>query len=260
MFRISPSVVFAPFILLPACGGSSTNLQSSINAANVTVTAEDEVLSISGDGIAVEVPKLADPVGLFETGELNEPDQAGEFVAAAVSENTFAALVVTEDDIVTTDTYFGRTTGIDSFPGGTAIFEGDYFGTLGGDEAGFAGAPITGRANLRVEFDDGTVAGFIDRRVVELDLFRGMPLPFTMSTSLLFDQTALAANGTFAGNITVLDRQDETTNIVTGQGVFEGTLGGANADEAVGGVTLYTQNDDNTSISESGVFAARQLQ
>lgn len=260
MFRISPSVAFAPFILLSACGGSSTNLQSPINAADVTVTTEGDVLSISGDGIAVEVPKLIDSVGLFETGELNEPDQAAEFVAAAVSENTFAALVVTEDDIVTTETYFGRTAGIDSFPNGTAIFEGDYFGTVGGDEAGFAGAPITGRASLRVEFDDGTVAGFVDRRVVELDILGGMLLPFTMSTSLLFDQTALAANGTFVGNITVLDSQDETINVITGQGTFEGTLGGANANEAVGSITITTQDGDDTYVSESGVFAARQQQ
>lgn len=258
MFRISLSVVLTPFILLPACGGSSTNLQSTINAANVTVTAEGDVLSISGDGLAVEVPKLEDSVGLFETGELNEPDQAAEFVAAAVSESTFAALVITEDDIVTTETYFGRTAGIDSFPSGTAIFEGDYFGTLGGDEDGFAGAPITGRANLKVEFDDRTVAGFVDRRVVELDLFGGMPLPFTMSTSLLFDQTPLSADGTFSGNLTVLDNQDERINIITGQGTFEGSLGGVNADEAVGRITITTQDDSDTSVSESGVFAARQ--
>lgn len=241
---------------LAACGGSSTSLQTPINSAGVTVTVNDDVLSISGEGIAANVPRGDEDAGLFATGEAPISEDVAQFLAVATTDDTFAALVTTTDTTTTAQTFYGRTAGIDAFPSGTAIFVGDYVGSFENGDGFALDARITGRANLNVDFDDMTIAGFVDQRTLAITFSPGVTLPFIMNGNLLFDQTSIEADGTFAGNVTVLDDTNETTTVYPGQGTFNGVFGGADASEAVGVVSVDRLNEEATSFVEVGAFAA----
>lgn len=220
------------------------------------VTVSDDVLSISSSDGAFSVPNSLEAKGLFERGETADEDTT--FIAASATDASFASLLIVDGEQLSAETFFGRTEDIETFPTGRAIFEGDYVGTIISQEGIERGSRITGQAALNVNFDKMTVAGFVDERTIPIPIF-GTPLDFRLDTSLLFDQTEITDDGSFSGNVTVLRRNEDTggSTIITGLGTFSGSLGGSDAEEAVGAVTFEPSDGEERSY-EIGVFSVRQ--
>lgn len=251
-------LVFA--ITLSACSDGSGGPQNAVNPQNVSVDVTSEVLSLSGTGINVSVPNRNEPLGSFETGETLDPEADFQFVATSVNDATFATILITEADGTAAQTFYGRTEGIDAFPTGSAIYTGSYVGTFQESNGGTLNARIQRDAQFQIDFDDMTVAGILDNGRTPLfgltDSF-GNPLLFTLSYSMLLDQTDIKSNGTFSGNVTLIENG---TTIFPGAGEFAGAFGGTTAGEIVGEIRVFNEDrePEQPEFSEVGVFSVTE--
>ena len=149
--------------------------------------------------------------------------------------------------------------------GGLVQYAGNYVGMLNvegsgedllpvapGTEPGFRpyqAAEVTGRILITASFADGSVSGIVtEREVLDYVAEPGDTFPLAV-TDLELAPTAIAADGTFFG---------EVTQGQQAKGEYGGIFGGIGATEVAGAVHAQEHLDDFTNEEEYGLFVLGQ--
>jgi hypothetical protein len=242
-------------LALAACGS---------NASAPSFTVDSETIAFQSAGIDLTLPRNSGFDGGSFLGAADLVEGKGQIFAISEGDATFAAILVTRNDGVVAETFFGRTTTSNALPTGQATLEGSYVGVFENSEDDSLMSYITGTAVFEVDLDAMTISGEVTEATT--DLF-GLGLPFVLDEDarISFPESTILSNGTF-GTIDELTSVDEETGdetVLTTD--YSGLLGGKTAEtaELVGTVTrssITTGVRNNSSVTstgrQTGVFAA----
>ena len=250
---------------LAACGGSGSGesfVQVGPAAAMLGPSEVDVEITPSGDtitvvksgGVATAATDTAPDNGTFKTAY----DTTGDYTLAFVStgDGSVAGGTSFKDGADYDSGIFYARTETTALPeAGSASFAGDYLGMLviPSTEVSVFGLGITGDAALSVDFGAQTVSGMITGRELVL-LTTGDAVDGSSVADLTLAETALGADGGFAGSGSGGAYSTTTDTSTTSAISYEGLIAGATAEEAVGGVSV-THSIGGTAL-EIGAFAA----
>lgn len=242
-------------LTLAACG-------STTDVPSFTVDSQTIAFQTKNNDLVLPLNERFDAGSFLGAAELE--DGEGQILALSEGDETFAAILLTRNEGVVAETFFGRTAQLGALPTGRATLEGSYVGVFENSENDTFRSYITGTAVFDVDLDAMTISGEVTEATT--DLFElGLPFVLDEDARISFPESTILADGTF-GTIdeqTTVNEEDGRETIETTD--YSGVLGGSTAEgaELVGTVTrsfVTTRAQNNASITttgqQTGVFAA----
>lgn len=253
---------------LAACGGSGGGpTVITLPAAAGALGESDVQVELTPSGETLTVTKSGGPEALTtdtapDVGTYRSAvDPGGNYTIAFVSASatSVAGMAVYQDGADQTHGVYYERIGDTNLPkSGTATLSGDYVGMLIDDAGGGSvfGAGFLGEVMIDVDFETPGVSGAITNREFVSLLTADTFIVGSSVADITLTETGLLDGGSFAGTLTGgAVTIDGDTSDTSGPNSYAGLIAGAEATEAVGGISL-PQNIEGSAYVEIGSFAA----